>query len=83
VVILRRASWLSLAMLLSSPCGVSQAQTRSGERPLYNRDLAGTRHSPLDQINTANVASLERAWSYPLGRNATTSIHHIFEEIQP
>src|SRR5262249_39915015 len=32
--------------------------------PTYNRDLAGTRYSPLAQINTKNVANLKPAWSY-------------------
>ena len=32
--------------------------------PTYNRDLAGTRFSPLDQINTRNVRSLREVWSY-------------------
>ncbi len=39
--------------------------------PTYNRDLAGTRYSPLKQITTGNVATLTRAWSYPLGRDKT------------
>src|SRR5215510_12852761 len=34
--------------------------------PMYNRDLAGTRHSPLTQINAANVSNLKMAWSYRL-----------------
>jgi quinoprotein glucose dehydrogenase len=34
--------------------------------PMYNRDLAGTRYSPLTQINTGNVANLKMAWSYRL-----------------
>jgi quinoprotein glucose dehydrogenase len=34
--------------------------------PMFNRDLAGTRFSPLTQINTANVGTLTQAWSYPL-----------------
>src|SRR5215831_13376698 len=43
--------------------------------PMYNRDLAGTRYSPLTQINTVNVANLKMAWSYrlsnaPAGRGA-------------
>ena len=33
---------------------------------MFNRDLAGTRYSPLTQINTANVATLTQAWSYRL-----------------
>lgn len=40
--------------------------------PGYNRDLAGTRFSPLTQIHTGNVAGLVPAWRYPLGRTATT-----------
>jgi quinoprotein glucose dehydrogenase len=44
----------------------------AGDWPSYNRDLAGTRHSPLSQIDTSNVGDLQRAWSYPLGRNNTT-----------
>jgi quinoprotein glucose dehydrogenase len=36
----------------------------AGDWPLYSRDLASTRYSPLNQINTANVSSLTLAWSY-------------------
>ena len=32
--------------------------------PTYNRDLAGTRYSPLTQIDPSNVTSLREAWSY-------------------
>ncbi|MDB5684437.1 MAG: quinoprotein glucose dehydrogenase, partial [Sphingomonas bacterium] len=32
--------------------------------PRYTRDLAGTRHSPLAQINTGNVARLATAWTF-------------------
>src|SRR5579863_7916915 len=38
----------------------------SGDWPMYNRDLAGSRYSPLTQINTKNVAKLKPAWSYNL-----------------
>jgi len=34
------------------------------EWPTYNRDLAGTRYSPLAQINANNVSQLKLAWSY-------------------
>ncbi len=40
--------------------------------PNYNRDLAGTRFSPLTQINRDNVAELREAFSYALGRNPTS-----------
>src|SRR5436190_20629585 len=48
-----------------------RAAAPAADWPMYNRDLGGTRYSPLKQINTANVARLSRAWSYPLGRDAT------------
>jgi quinoprotein glucose dehydrogenase len=38
-----------------------------GDWPSYNRDLAGTRYSPLEEITTTNVDELRQAWSYPLG----------------
>jgi quinoprotein glucose dehydrogenase len=38
--------------------------------PSYNRDLAGTRFSPLRQISPTNVDELRQAWSYPLGSAA-------------
>ena len=33
---------------------------------MFNRDLAGTRYSPLTQINARNVAGLAQAWTYRL-----------------
>jgi len=44
----------------------------AGDWPSYNRDLAGTRFSPLMQIDPSNVGNLRQAWVYPLGRNTTT-----------
>jgi quinoprotein glucose dehydrogenase len=43
------------------------AQTPAADWPMYNRDLAGTRYSPLAQINAGNVSKVTRAWSYNLG----------------
>ena len=43
-----------------------------GDWPAYNRDLAGSRYSPLTQIDASNVGSLRQVWSYALGRNVTT-----------
>ena len=34
---------------------------------MYGHDAAGTRYSPLKQINTANVSRLQRAWTYHTG----------------
>jgi quinoprotein glucose dehydrogenase len=44
----------------------------AGDWPSYNRDLGGTRHSPLAEINTGNVGDLREIWSYGLGRNPAT-----------
>lgn len=38
--------------------------------PTYGRDLAGTRYSPLKQIDTKNVTKLTRAWTYHMNPNA-------------
>src|SRR5687767_12081270 len=40
--------------------------------PMYNRDLPGTRHSPLTQITPANVARLRQAWSFKVGTDQTS-----------
>lgn len=39
---------------------------------MYNRDLGGTRYSPLTQINTKNVGNLKQVWSYPLRGGAAS-----------
>ena len=35
---------------------------------MYNRDLGGTRFSPLAQITTKNVSRLVPAWTYKVGK---------------
>src|ERR1041384_1025894 len=35
-----------------------------GDWPLYSRDLASARFSPLTQINTTNVTQLKQAWTF-------------------
>ena len=54
---------------------------------MYNRDLSGTRYSPLAQINTVNVAKLAAAWSYRLRPEGVTlnapSAFEIFQEVTP
>jgi PQQ-dependent dehydrogenase (methanol/ethanol family) len=48
------------------------ARPRSGEWPTYHGDLSGNRHSPLDEINTTNVARLAPRWTFqvPGGQSA-------------
>ncbi len=52
-----RSAWTTF---LALPSLLAQS---SGDWPMYNRDLAGTRYSPLTQISTKNVANLKQAWS--------------------
>jgi glucose dehydrogenase len=49
-----------------APAQASAAPVAPGEWPIYNRDLAGTRYSPLKEITAANVSRLAPAWSYRL-----------------
>ena len=55
---------LAFAALFCSLAMAQNTKTSPGEWPMYNRDLAGTRYSPLTQINTTNVTKLEQAWSF-------------------
>jgi quinoprotein glucose dehydrogenase len=41
-------------------------KTPPGDWPMFNRDLGGTRYSPLKQINARNVNTLEQVWTYRL-----------------
>src|ERR1700761_5026095 len=58
---------LIMALALTLPSLYAQA----GDWPMYNHDPAGTRFSPLAQINTKNVSRLTQVWSYPLRSAAT------------
>ncbi|MGD0957944.1 MAG: pyrroloquinoline quinone-dependent dehydrogenase [Candidatus Acidiferrales bacterium] len=50
---------------------------------MYNRDLAGTRYSPLAQINTGNVAKLTQVWAYrPRAEDAAPSAAS-FNQVTP
>src|SRR6185295_17026015 len=52
---------IDLMLLGSVLAGSVFAQT---DWPTYGNDLAGTRFSPLKQIDTKNVGKLVRAWTY-------------------
>jgi quinoprotein glucose dehydrogenase len=63
----------ALLTILLAPIPLRAQQTDDGANwPTYNRDPAGTRYSPLAQVNTDNVGTLREAWSYRLGPNAAT-----------
>ena len=62
---LRVAAGLVVSVMVSASV-MAQEPERSADAdwPMYNRDLAGTRYSPLDQIDTRTVSSLQQVWSY-------------------
>lgn len=49
-------------------CGTVLAQTNW---PTFGHDPAGTRYSPLTQINAANVTKLTRAWTFHMSPEGT------------
>jgi glucose dehydrogenase len=56
---------------------LATAQTKAkvdngADWPMFNRDLGGTRYSPLKQINTKNVSTLKLAWSTPMRKEGGT-----------
>ena len=56
---------LTAAYLVLLLTGSSSAQTiKPEEWPVYGRDLAGSRYSPLDQINRENVKELRVVWRW-------------------
>ena len=62
-----RPSWRlgSALVVLYTVVGLSAQEERMIEWPTYSGDLAGTRYSPLDQINADNFNDLEIAWRLP------------------
>jgi quinoprotein glucose dehydrogenase len=62
---------------------VSAEFTSAGDWPTYNRDLAGTRYSPLRQINVRNVADVREVWSYPLGGDEGGDAQAVGSQLTP
>ena len=65
-----RPSYTLAAACLLLP-GADAQPVPAADWPMYNRDLRGSRYSPLAQINTRNVASLKQVWTYPLGQDSS------------
>ncbi len=64
---------LSLLMGQSGSTQGATAAPASAEWPMYRHDLAGTGYSPLTEIDTRNVATLTRAWTYTMSADAAAS----------
>src|SRR6476660_4891110 len=61
---------LAIATVLAAQAPSARAQRTadtSVDWPLHNLDLAGSRFSPMDQINTSNVKSLTPRWLFQHG----------------
>ncbi|HWF11459.1 MAG TPA: PQQ-binding-like beta-propeller repeat protein [Bryobacteraceae bacterium] len=52
------------------PLGAQKPKDNPNDWPMYTRDLAGTRFSPLKQITTANVSKLTEAWKFQISTAA-------------
>jgi quinoprotein glucose dehydrogenase len=83
-----RSAWITLASMIlpALSCQAAEPQ-QAADWPMFNRDLAGTRYSPLTQINTANVGTLTKAWTYLFNREGKTisgdSAFELYQEITP
>jgi len=75
---------LTLPLIEAAPAQpIAASERAAADWPMYNRDFAGTRFSPLTQINRETVGRLRQVWSYPLGRNATTGSLNGGSELTP
>src|SRR5262245_58914701 len=88
VVFLIAAGALLILATIRGSAQKPGARSADADWPMFNRDLAGTRFSPLTQINTSNVSKLTQVWSYKLrprdGKPLTgQSPSEIFQEITP
>lgn len=63
-LIRRLAAVLVVTLLLAAPRATAQNGTKDGQWRFYSGDNAGTRYSPLDQINRENVKNLKIAWTW-------------------
>ncbi len=55
---------VTLASNFAQAQSKSEAKAPAGDWPAYGHDAAGTRYSPLTQINRDNVANLKVAWTF-------------------
>lgn len=81
----------TLFLLLGAAPALINAQRAAarndGDWPMFLHDLAGTRYSPLSQINAGNVSRLTQAWFYSFNREGKTihgrSPFELYQEITP
>jgi quinoprotein glucose dehydrogenase len=54
----------ALVVLVAAALTAATATAQQADWPTYGHDAGGQRFSPLNQINTSNVAQLKDAWTY-------------------
>jgi quinoprotein glucose dehydrogenase len=88
---MKHRSRILSALTLALACGGgthAQPAADAADWPLYHRDLAGTRYSPLAAITTDNVGTLEIAWHYRFNRRDRARItgpssFELYQQITP
>ena len=66
VIVLTAAVAFLVLPAIRSTAQKNPGRSPDADWPMFNRDYAGTRFSPLTQINTSNVTNLKQAWTYKL-----------------
>ncbi len=79
---LRIAALFLFVAIVATPAR-PQAASQAADWPMYSRDLASTRFSPLKQINTGNVSNLAVAWTYPMRPGGEGPSAGAFNEVTP
>ncbi len=67
----RRVFALGASLLLLASAQAARAADPSADWPMYGHDYAGTRYSPLTQLDAGNVAGLVQAWSVHVARGGS------------
>src|ERR1700722_16716884 len=83
-----QAKCIALAVVIPAVlCSQAGTAQKAADWPMFNRDLAGTRYSPLTQIDTGNVGKLVQTWTYRFNREGKTisgdSPSELYQEITP
>ena len=69
--VMTRLFILAFALLVGVVVAAQTQKSAAGnDWPMYSYNLAGTRYSPLTDVNTGNVSTLKEAWSVRLTQPA-------------
>ncbi len=65
---------MRIILMASAALALATTTCAQTDWPTYGHDLAGTRYSPLKEINAGNVTKLERAWTYHMTVEAAPAV---------